>query len=162
MASTGAVIYVHPRLLSSASVNRQSGAVVYYAFRQSSGFYAAGAGVDTTQTDTQNKAWLPPAQVPVVDQSGRMTGPWYRFFDYLANRKVGRESPTVGDLVSSVESSQAAVTAVVATVQDVADTTLQNAQSLATTVEVVRNNSLAGASQIPQAKLSLLGIDRSE
>lgn len=54
--------------------------------------------------------WIPGAHVPVLDAKGRMSQPWYRFFHEIAeNRLGGIDAPTVPEVVSTSEQTQAQV-----------------------------------------------------
>lgn len=154
MATTGAVIYVKPRVAATVSPTRSGGVVIYLAHRVVSGIFTTGSGVSSQETQRSLKAWLPSAKVPVVDpKTGLMAAQWYRFFNYLCEKKLGGvNAPAVADIVTSVESAQAAVTSTVSAITSLAEVTNQNATSLAAAREVAVNNSLTGATQIPSPR----------
>ena len=57
--------------------------------------------------------WIPNANVPVLDSSGRMAQPWYKFFQEIANRRLGGiDAPTVADVVVTQNAVQASVVSV--------------------------------------------------
>lgn len=52
------------------------------------------------------KAWLPAQRIPVLDPDGTMSRPWYLFFQYLANQRLG--GPNGRDNAVIVEAVNAA------------------------------------------------------
>lgn len=94
--------------------------------------------------------WIPGAHVPVLDNSGRMSPAWYRFFREVAdNRLGGIDAPTVPDVVTTAKQTQAQVL----TVKQDADAAIQTVNSCVdavnTTKQVAVNNNLSGSTQIP-------------
>jgi hypothetical protein len=134
----------------SAGPKNATGFVLYLPFRAVSGIFSEGGGVDTSVNATTNKTVMPPPNEPLTDQQGRISPSWYRFLEYMFNKKLGGAAgPTMADIAANVESSQAAVTQTIATVTAVSEAVTQNAQVLQATVEVAQNNSLSGSANIP-------------
>lgn len=126
-----------------------TGAVVRFGVRFTSGFYASGAGI-TNESQYGAKSWLPPARVAVVDKDGIMTPAWYRFFDYLANQRLGGpRAPAISDLETTIVGTQQTVTVTVGNVDALGQQAQANALALQATVEVSQNSALPGADQIP-------------
>jgi hypothetical protein len=157
MASTGAVFYVRPYGLTGTSAGRTTGAVLYLPIRAVSGVYQTG--VSSTQARPNDVAWLPLAGTPIgrtkPDGTVVMDPAWYRAFEHLFNVKIGgRFAPSLPDVVTTVESTQAAA---VQSGQQVGALTQQsqaNAESLNVVRQVVQNNALTGAAQIPPVVLN--------
>lgn len=149
MASTGAVVFFRPRFVgTSYPIAKATGASVYFPVRMLTGIWTT-AGIPQSNLDNL-RSLLPAQRSPVVNADRTMTAEWYRFFDFLVNVYLGGpDTPTITDIVSSLESTiqrstEAAVQAALAQRQ-----TQTNAEALAATVEVVKNNGLTGSSQIP-------------
>lgn len=160
MASTGAVFYVRPYTLTATSAGRSTGAVMFVSPRFASGVFQTG--VSSTQSRPNDVAWLPSAQTPfgfvtINGQRYPMTPDpaWYRAFQHVFEVKLGgRSAPSLPDVVTTVESTQAAA---VQSGQQVSALTQQgqaNAESLNVVRQVVQNNSLVGAAQIPPVVLN--------
>ena len=161
MASTGAVFYVRPYAVAAGIAARSTGAVMYLPIRVVSGVYQTG--VSSTQSRPNDVAWLPSAQTPLgfVTVNGQRlpvmvdTLSWYRFMDHLAEVRLGgRSAPSLPDVVTTVENTQAAA---VQSGQQVSALTQQgqaNAESLNVVRQVVQNNALTGAAQIPPVVLN--------
>jgi hypothetical protein len=157
MASTGAVFYVRPYGVAAGMVARTTGVVMYLPIRAVSGVYQTGVG--STQTRPNDVAWLPSAQTPIgraqPDGTVVMDPAWYRAFQHLFEVKLGgRAAPSLPDVVTTVESTQAAA---VQNGQQVGALTQQsqaNAESLNVVRQVVQNNALVGAAQIPPVVLN--------
>lgn len=149
MANTGAVLFVRPRMFGATVANRQTGGVIAVALRALTGIFSAGASFDNS-SENGLKAWLPPPRVAVVDlKTGLMTPEWYRFFRYIVEDRLGGPSaPSIGDVQTTVASVQDAVSTNVVSVAAITDAVNTNAASLQTTIEVSRQNSLVGATQI--------------
>jgi hypothetical protein len=149
MASTGAVVYVRHRISGATAAKRSSGVVVFAPFRSLSGLYTAAA-INASANLANLKSWLPHRSVPVVQQDGTMTDAWYRFFDFLANVKIGGPAAsTLPDVASAVVTVQEQAATVAQSAAGLEQQVAQNAESLGATVEVAKNNSLTGASSIP-------------
>jgi hypothetical protein len=116
--------------------------------------YAASGGINAMPLDNL-KSWLPPQRVPVVDpRTGLMSVPWYKFFSFVAEVKLGGASaPTVTDLASNVVDVKTEAVAANATAAAVATQAAANAVALEATKQVVVNNSLTGSTQIPPVTL---------
>ena len=156
MASSGAVVYLRTYGVGGGALARSSGAVVYFPHREVSGTYQVG--VSNAQRPNEI-AWLPSAQTPLgqVRPDGRVTidPAWYRALQHLFEIRLGgRSAPSLPDVVTTVETTQAAA---VQSGQQVTALTLQsqaNAESLSVVRQVAQNNGLAGADQIPPVVLS--------
>jgi hypothetical protein len=160
MASTGAVFYVRPYGFTGTSAGRSTGAVLYLSIRAVSGVYQTS--VSSTQSRPNDVAWLPSAQTPfgfvtINGQRYPMTPDpaWYRAFQHVFEVKIGgRFAPSLPDVVTTVETAQAAA---VQNSQQVGALTQQsqaNAESLSVARQVLQNNALPGAAQIPPVVLS--------
>ena len=133
------------------------GAVLFLTIRGVSGVYQQGVGNGTSRPN--DVAWLPSAQTPIgrakPDGSVVMDPAWYRAFQHLFEVKLGgRSAPSLPDVVTTVESTQAAA---VQSEQQVGALTQQsqaNAESLNVARQVLQNNALPGAAQIPPVVLS--------
>ena len=94
--------------------------------------------------------WIPGAHVPVLDAKGRMSQPWYRFFHEIAeNRLGGIDAPTVPEVVNTSEQTQTQVLAVQQNTDAAIQTVNSCVDAVNTTKQVVVNNNLSGATQIP-------------
>jgi hypothetical protein len=134
----------------SAGPKNSTGFVLYLPFRAVAGIFSQGGGVDTSINATTNKTVMPPPNEPLTDAQGRINPSWYRFLEYMFNKKLGGAAgPSMADLTATVESSQQAVTQTIEKVTAVSEAVTQNAQVLQATVEVAQNNSLSGSSNIP-------------
>lgn len=161
MASTGAVLYVRPRFTSGVTPGRSSGAVLYVGVRAVSGVYQTGV-VDSANRRMAD-AWLPSANVPIgwVTVNG-VSLPvridiqsWYRFLHTVAEIKLGGfTGNTVPDVVAAVETTQADAVTNAQRVSAVASQALTNAESLDVARQVIINNALTGASQIPPVQMN--------
>lgn len=86
-----------------------------------------------------------------------MSPDWYRFFDYLCNVKLGgAAAPDLADVVTTFETAQEVVTSSAQAMSLLTQQTQANAEALATTVEVVKNAALPGASSIPPVRMTYL------
>jgi hypothetical protein len=134
-----------------------SGAVLFLTIRGVSGVYQQGVGNGTSRPN--DVAWLPSAQTPIgrakPDGTVVMDPAWYRAFQHLFEVKLGgRSAPSLPDVVTTVETTQAAA---VQSGQQVGALTQQsqaNAESLNVVRQVVQNNALTGAAQIPPVVLN--------
>lgn len=160
MASSGAVVYIRPYGLGGGALARSSGAVVYFAHREVSGLYQTGVGMTTRANEV---AWLPSAQTPVgwVTING-VRYPvnidplsWYRALEHLFEIRLGgRGAPSLPDVVTTVETTQAAAVQSGQQVTALTQQSQANAESLSVVRQVAQNNGLAGADQIPPVVLS--------
>lgn len=152
MATTGAVVYINPRSEVTVAAGRRTGALLHIATRFVSGLYSE-TGVSPSTDQTNLKAWLPSRHIKVLNVDGTMSDPWYRFFHYLANIKLGGpNSATLPDIETTVTTAQSQAATVAATTAGLTQQVAQNAESLAATVEVAESNALAGATQIPRVQ----------
>lgn len=161
MASTGAVLYVRPRITATETPARTTGAVLYIPARLVAGVYQTGV-VDSASRRLSD-SWLPAAGVPIgwVTVDGKRlpvhidVHSWYRFLNTVAEVKLGGFSGnTVPDVVAAVETTQTAAVSASRLVAAVASQTQTNAEALDAARQVIVNNSLTGASQIPAVQLS--------
>jgi hypothetical protein len=157
MASSGAVVYLKSYGVGGGALARSSGAVVYLPHREVSGVYQVGVG--TAQTRPNDVAWLPSAQTPIANLNGRgqyvMEPSWYRFFQHVADVRLGgRAAPSLPDVVTTVETTQAAAVQSGQQVSALTQQSQANAEALSVVVQVAQNNSLTGADQIPPVILN--------
>lgn len=130
-------------------------AYVYIPVRMLSGVWTQ-TGV--TDDESNLKTWLPPARQPIAyQQNGQwLCDPtWYRFFQYVAEIKLGGvNAPSI----PAVASATTAIAETAASAQTQVSAVIQqgqtNAEALAAARQVLQDNSLAGADQIPPVQLS--------
>ena len=162
MATTGAVIYLKPRIVAAEVPGRTSGAVLYFSPRLVSGIFADANGVSTQNSATSAKAMLPGPRTPIGYVNGDRSKPvyideatWYRLVDYIVNIKLGGvTAPTLTDVSNSITSVQDATTSIVNSVVSITEQTTNNAAALDTVKEVVQTADLPGATQIPPVQRS--------
>lgn len=141
---------------SSAAVETNtSSTVIYLPIRMASSLWTGG-GVDGPSGEV---AWLPPVRQPLVYVDSR-TGnyycdpSWYRFFEYIAEKKLGgKTGPTLPAVVSTVNDVQVTSASAAVEVASLQQQTAANAEALYATRAVVKNNGLAGSDQIPNVEL---------
>ena len=149
MASTGAVLYIRPMFTASSSAGRVSTAHLSVSLRLVSGLWTS-TGVVPEFNYTNLRAWLPTPGQPVVDAVGRMTPPWYRFFAYVAETRLGGiTGPSVPDVAAGVATAITTSTAESGRIGALAAQSQTNAEALSVVVQVAQNNGLVGADQIP-------------
>lgn len=106
--------------------------------------------------------WIPGAHVPVLDAAGRMSQPWYRFFQEIAeNRLGGIEAATLPQVVTVQAQTQTQVIDVQAGVTSVGQQVSAVTDVVNTATQVAVDSGLSGATQIPvlpSYKLGQLGI----
>jgi hypothetical protein len=116
--------------------------------------YAASSNIDA-EADSNLKSWLPPQRVPVVAANGLMSVPWYRFFQYVAEKRLGGASaPSLPDVSANVVAAKQEAVAANAATATVAAQVKTNAESLEVVRQVAVNNNLSGAAQIPSVDLT--------
>lgn len=104
-------------------------------------------------------AWLPPARQDMVyfnqrTNSYKCDPSWYRFFEYMAETKLGgKAGPTLPAVVTALTDTQTTSAASTAAVTAVQQQTQANAEALFVTREVVKLNGLTGSEQIPNVEL---------
>lgn len=139
---------------------RSTGAVFYVSLRMTSGVDQTGVPSSTSRPN--EVAWIPSAQTPVgwvvingqrmpvqIDQS------WMRFHSHVADVRLGgRAAPSLPDVITTVETTQAAAVQSGQQVTALTHQSQTNAEALKATVEVVKNNSLTGSTQIPPVTLT--------
>lgn len=139
---------------ASVLIEFSTGAVFYIPFRFVSGVYQSGI----VSTSSRATSWLPAPTTPLgyVNAQGQVIvyPVWRQFLEALSDRLGGAEGPRVPDVATSVLTTQAAAIQATAQVAAVAQQSQANAEALAATVEVVTNNALVGAEQIPDVVLS--------
>jgi hypothetical protein len=149
MGTTTFTAYVRPSAVSSNS----GGFVAYVPVRVLSGIYQ-GVGIPQTRDLRNLRTFFPHWSVPIIAESGRMSGEWYRFLDFFVNVFTDLNSSiTMSDIKQSLEITQAQATANAALAAATQAQVTSNAQALATTREVVQTASLAGSTQIPPVQL---------
>lgn len=156
MASTGAVVYLRTYGVTGTSAARTTGAVSYLPLRAVSGVFQTGVGATTRQNDVQ---WLPGAQTPIgrVRPDGLVTidPVWYRALQHIFEVRLGgRAAPTLPDVITTVETTQAAAVQSGQQVSALTQQSQANAESLSVVRQVVQNNSLTGSDQIPPVVLN--------
>jgi hypothetical protein len=117
-------------------------------------FVGALTGNDSART----KNWLPPVREPIgyfTDANGQkqdifISDQWYRFFDELAQRRLGGvNGAAITDVQANVETVQASVTDTASLVTDVAQQTQASQIALLSTKAVLIHAGVQGASSIP-------------
>lgn len=157
MASTGAVVYLRRYEVAGSSAGRSSGALVYIPHREIAGMYQTGVATATARPN--DVAWLPSAQTPIgrakPDGTVVMDPAWYRALQHLFEIRLGgRAAPSLPDVITTVETTQAAAVQSSQQVTALTQQSQANAESLAVVRQVAQNNGLTGADQIPPVVLS--------
>lgn len=160
MASTGAVFYLRMYGVAAANAARATGALLYVPIRAVSGVYQEG--VSSTQTRPNDVQWLPNAQNPVgwVMVGGQklpvqFDPVFYRALQHLFEVKLGgRAAPSLPDVITTVETTQAAAVQSGQQVSALTQQSQANAESLNVVRQVVQNNALTGSDQIPPVVLN--------
>lgn len=132
-----------------------TGAVVYVPLRVLTGIWTQ-TGI---QDEAENlKAWLPPQRQPIAYQQNGMwycDPTWYRFFQYVAEIKLGgANGPTLTSVAESATSTAETAAAAQTQVSALTQQSQTNAEALAAVRQVAQDNSLSGAEQIPPVQLS--------
>lgn len=98
--------------------------------------------------------WLPKADTPLLNADGRTMHPaWYRCFKWLFDEALGGiNAPTVPAIVQSVVQTQTQVVDVAVAASTAQATANSAADAVNTTREVLINEGVGGAGQIPPAK----------
>lgn len=103
---------------------------------------------------------MPPQREPlatIVGDRAYITPAWERFFRFQHEVRLGGDAGnTLPDVVAAVEVTQATASASATQAAAFAQQSQANAEALAATVQVVQNNALAGAPQIPPVSLNPL------
>lgn len=157
MASTGAVCYVRPRAVAAGSSGRGTGAIAYLSVRSVSGLWSV-PGVQASQDTRGALTWLPSESQPLgfvnKDGSVRINPYWYRFFNTVANVKLGGiNGATVPDVASTVTATIETAAAAEAQVAAVTQQVQTNAEAAYVMRNVIKQASLAGSDQIPEVGL---------
>jgi len=152
MASTTFAVALGFRAGCGISENRQAAFALSAGVLVQADPYNSGTSFSRNRGD--NKAWLPPPREPVLNADGTMRPSWYRFFEYVANRRLGGiAGPSMNEVQANVvETKVQAVNAVVAAAS-VEQALTTNAEALKATIQVAQNAGLAGASNIPEVVL---------
>lgn len=154
MANRTFTVYLGDRAsFSSVSSRRRS------SFTVSAGvFFTASPYGDTSfsRLETSPKASYPGARVPIGYVNGDRSKPiyldpsWERWLRHTWFDRLGGDSgPTMTEVQTNVVETKAQAVEAAATATAVEVQVIANAESLAATVEVAQNNSLAGATSIP-------------
>ena len=156
MASTGAVFYLRPYAIA-ATGGRSTGAQFYVSVRAVSGLWPT-AGVQASSDTRGALTWLPRESEPLgrVNKDGGVTiSPyWYRFFNTVANVKLGGiEGATVPDVASTVTATIEIAAAAEAQSASVAQQVQTNAEAAYVMRNVIKQAALAGSDQIPEVGL---------
>jgi hypothetical protein len=162
MASTGCVVHVKPSFTRTVTAGRQSGAVVYYVARAISGVYSPGINSTSSARDTT----LPAARMPIgyAEVNGQRVpvyvdaNAWYRWMSAVWDRIGGFTGERLADVVAAVEANQAATAQTTQQVSAVAQQAQANAEVLLVVRDVIVDNALTGAGQIPRPDLELSSI----
>lgn len=155
MASTGAIVYVRPRASITDVPNRQTGAITYVAIRALTGLLTSST-VEPEQNLTNLRKLFPRQSQKVVSADGSMAIEWYRFLDYLVNTFLGGpDAPTMGDVIAEIERQIEGARLLEARTLAIAQQAQANAESLSATVQVIQNNALTGAAQIPPPQTTM-------
>lgn len=162
IGQTDVYVNLRPRIniTTSAAVapayTGETDAIVYVTVRALTGMWT-GAGVSPETDETNLRSWLPGQRTPLMNRDGTMSAPWYLFFEYLANKRLGgADGASLPDVVATVVEAQTAASVSAAQATLIAQQGQTNAEVLAATIEVVRNGALPGADSIPQPKLTYL------
>ena len=155
MASTDAVVYFRQYATITVVPRRVTGTVCFVPTRWVAGVYQTGIN-GTLSFDVMQ--WLPSAMTSVVVSNGRggyvLSPPWYQFFVTIAQRLGGIGGSSIPDVVSAVESTQTSAVLAVAHVAAVVQQSQTNAEALSVVREVLQNNAIPGAAQIPPVSRS--------
>lgn len=131
-----------------------SDAIWYLPFRAVSGLYSAGVAEENA--DAGLRSFLPHNSVKVLRADGTMNPVWYKFFQVFVDVFLaGAGTYSLEDILAAVEEAQAnntSLTQLTAAVQAQVQT---NAESQAAIRQVVQDNSLSGADQIPPVALGI-------
>ena len=156
MASTGFVLYIKPRSVFVEAAKRVSGFSISLSPRFSTGVIQSGITASSDQTNL--KAWLPPARQPIgIDANGVsvLCDPrWYRFFQWFTEKMGGADGPSILDISTTVQVAQSQSASASLTVNGLTQQAVTNAEALSATIQVVQNNSIPGATQIPPVMLN--------
>ena len=157
MASTGAVCYVRPQSIAGASAGHSTGAVSFFSVRAVSGLWST-VGVQASADTRGALTWLPRESEPlgIVNKDGtvRISPYWYRFFNTVANVKLGGiEGATVPDVASTVTATIEIAAAAEAQSASVAQQVQTNAEAAYVMRNVIKQAALAGSDQIPEVGL---------
>ena len=158
MATTGAVLYLRPRIEASVTPGRRSGAVLFLSFRAATGVFTS-VGVDPGSDNTNLRAFLPHSRQPVLNADGTMNPAWYRFFQMFVDVFLGGAGAyTLQDIIDAVTTVQSDATVLAATTAAVQQQAQTNAEALAAARQVILDNSLTGASAIPEVQIGYTSL----
>lgn len=114
--------------------------------------YSGGTGIQQSASAANQKLQLPTTMIIgyVDGKPVQMNPDWFRFLhDLFIERMGGPQGDSIPDISTTVVDTRAQAISATNGVAAVTQQVNANAQSLAATVQVAQNNSLAGSSQIP-------------
>lgn len=153
MASETASIQIGVSFANTSRKNGAASAQIVTAALEQPQPYSGGTGVQQSANAANQKLQLPSSQfIGTVQADGRvMISPdWFRFLhDMFEQRLGGSQGDSIPDISTAVVSTRDQAIAATNGVSSVSQQVNANAQTLAATVQVAQNNSLAGAAQIP-------------
>lgn len=152
MATTGAVVYLGLKSEADTLAHRVSGAVVPLTMRALTGLFASGV---TPAADLTNlRALLPHINVDFLNGT-KVSPPWYRFFQQFFDRFLaGAGTYTFEDVINAIDDAVAQSAQQSQRTEAIAQQSQANAEALSAAVQVVQNNGLSGAEQIPPVRLT--------
>ncbi len=154
MGTTTATIYLKPTTSAYLTINFPTEAVLYVPMRVLNGAYTSG--IATSRSLRGLRSFLPSQSVPVVDERGLMTAPWYTFINFFVNTYLDFETGvTLADVKQQLLIDQALASANATTTAALSQLAVNNAQALSAVVQVTQSSALAGATSIPRVQLVL-------
>lgn len=156
MASQSASISIGLSLGNTSSKHGAAGAIVTTGVLNQANPYSGGNNVPG---NSGRRVPLPHPSIffGQVDSQGRVTidPVWYRLLDFVCNvQNGGPSAPTITDLSTATVSTKDQAIQAQTDVASVSQQVSANAQSLGAVVQVAKNNSLSGATQIPDVSYS--------
>ena len=139
-----------------------TGALFYFTIRAISGVVTASSIRPGSDLSGQRPS-MPPQRQPFGYVNGDRTKPvyldpsWERFLRFQHEIKLGGDTGfTLPDVAASVEESQSTAQSSAVAVAAYSQQAATNAEALAATVQVLQNNAIPGATQIPPVDTSAL------
>lgn len=152
MASTGAIMYLKVTVPTTSSASRKSGAVAFFALRDSTTQFTSGVGIASNANLRNKRAMLPSRDVPVMDPDGTVNQAWWNYFAFLNGTFLrARIGPTMSDLQDAITTSQAQSVSSEASVASLAQQVSAVAQSVVALREVAIAAASPGATLVPVA-----------
>lgn len=115
--------------------------------------YSGGVGINVSSESAKEQLQIPQSMTVGTLPDGTpvtMSPEWFRFWSVMFNQRLGGpQGDSIPDITTTVVSTRTQAIAATNGVAAVSQQVDANAQSLAATVQVAKNNSLAGAAQIP-------------